>query len=186
MARTKAASDQAPIPVFGSGVMLVELTVPKGVWSGRPPASARPPGAVWQTTQSPRAARPAPRWISAGRKALRGGGATGAIAGLALQIRNSVNPARSTTAATIRARAARIPPPSADPRRQVGVRRAAAVSEQAVAERMVAHHPDEIPESAKLFRSIPRARCRRAGASSGGVIEPVRAKCVRFARPNGL
>jgi hypothetical protein len=38
MARMNAASDQVPIPVSGSGVMLVVYIVPNGVGSGSPPA----------------------------------------------------------------------------------------------------------------------------------------------------
>ena len=53
MAARKSSSDQPPIPVFGSGVMLVDQIVPMGLSMGRPPASGSPPSAVWQATQSP-------------------------------------------------------------------------------------------------------------------------------------
>jgi hypothetical protein len=46
MALSKAPNDQLPIPVFASGVMLVDHTVPKGVASARPPAMGVPPFAV--------------------------------------------------------------------------------------------------------------------------------------------
>jgi len=42
MARTKAASDHRPMPVSGSGVMLVEWMTPNGVRKGCPPAKGGP------------------------------------------------------------------------------------------------------------------------------------------------
>ncbi len=78
IARWKALKDQRPRPVSASGVRLVVVMVPKGVSIARPPALATPPGAVWQTAQSPMAASVRPRsmvaWLYAG--ALR---VTGAI-----------------------------------------------------------------------------------------------------------
>ena len=45
------------MPVAGSGVMLADSIEPNGVSMGRPPAKGRPPGAVWQASQSPGTAR---------------------------------------------------------------------------------------------------------------------------------
>src|SRR5215831_10941510 len=42
------SSVQLPIPVFGSGVMLLEYTVPNGPSYLRPPALTAPFGSVWQ------------------------------------------------------------------------------------------------------------------------------------------
>jgi len=57
MARRNAASDQRPIPVSVSGVMLEEKIVPNGVGTGRPPVKLLPPRTVWQSLQLPVAAR---------------------------------------------------------------------------------------------------------------------------------
>src|SRR5437588_6006606 len=60
MARRKSSPLQSPIPVSGSGVMLVEWIVPNGVDNGSPPANGSPPGLVWQERQLPMAASSAP------------------------------------------------------------------------------------------------------------------------------
>src|SRR5215207_1221834 len=61
MARWKALKDHKPMPVSASGVRLVVTIFPKGVSMALPPALGIPPGAVWQTTQSPAAASCRPR-----------------------------------------------------------------------------------------------------------------------------
>src|SRR6516164_6440246 len=104
MARSKAASDQPPMPVSASGEMLVEKIVPNGVTTPTPPAKAAPPGAVWQVAQSPMAARAAPRLTSAESKLAAAGGAIGAIAGcLAANTKSPAHSAsrRHATTATI-------------------------------------------------------------------------------------
>ncbi|KAF1042623.1 MAG: hypothetical protein GAK34_02779 [Delftia tsuruhatensis] len=83
MARSKAANDQRPMPVSWSGVILVEYTVPKGVSSAKPPALGAPPGAVWQTTQSPAAATSRPRAMACGEYSDTSGPAVSGNAGLA-------------------------------------------------------------------------------------------------------
>ena len=55
-ALTNSSSLQAPMPAFGSGVMLGATKVPNGDFSFSPPASlvrSSSPGAVWQAEQLP-------------------------------------------------------------------------------------------------------------------------------------
>ncbi|MCY1426126.1 hypothetical protein D9M71_419380 [compost metagenome] len=79
MARSKAAKDQRPIPVSGSGVILVLYNVPKGVSIASPPALTLPPPTVWHTAQSPAAATWRPRSSMAALQLPTPGGVTGAI-----------------------------------------------------------------------------------------------------------
>src|SRR5215470_2678225 len=81
MARRKAASDQRPMPVSASGVILDENTVPNGVGTGRPPAKFLPPLTVWQSLQLPIAARSRPRLTRSDAKDCGAGGSMAAIAG---------------------------------------------------------------------------------------------------------
>src|ERR1700740_1491112 len=74
MARRKASSDHRPIPVSGSGVILVEKIVPKGVATGKPPVKFLAPRTVWQSLQLPSAASSRPRLTSSGSKDCGGGG----------------------------------------------------------------------------------------------------------------
>src|ERR1700733_5962373 len=55
--------------------------VPNGVGTGKPPAKALPPGAVWQSLQLPMVARSRPRLTSAGSKDCGAGGSIAPIAG---------------------------------------------------------------------------------------------------------
>src|SRR5438874_1417988 len=73
------AIDHAPIPVSGSGVMLVDQMVPNGVTIWRPPALTAPPSVVWHTAQLPSAASCSPFAIVAAEYADGSGRATGAI-----------------------------------------------------------------------------------------------------------
>src|SRR3989304_5707988 len=82
MARVNAASDQRPMPVSGSGVILVAYIVPNAVCTGRCPAYAGPLAAVWQTLQLPIKASCAPRITEARSNDAGGGGSTGANADL--------------------------------------------------------------------------------------------------------
>src|ERR1700739_3961669 len=61
----------------------------------RPPANSDPPGAVWQTAQSPSAASSAPRLIKPASKLVADGGVIGAIADCHPEI--ATRPAASTT-----------------------------------------------------------------------------------------
>jgi hypothetical protein len=45
------------MPCVLDGVILLEKILPNGESIGRPPAIGRPPGAVWQATQSAAVAR---------------------------------------------------------------------------------------------------------------------------------
>ncbi len=49
------------MPVVGSGVILVEYSVPKGSTNARPPAYGAPPSAVWHASQSAARVRYSPR-----------------------------------------------------------------------------------------------------------------------------
>src|ERR1700751_3713793 len=79
MARRKASSDHRPIPVSGSGVILVEKIVPNGVATGKPPVKFLAPRTVWQSLQLPSAASSRPRLTSSGSKDCGGGGSIAAI-----------------------------------------------------------------------------------------------------------
>ena len=57
MSHPLSASLQSPMPVAGSGVMLVEYSVPKGVSKATPPAMKAPAAAVWQLAQFPAVTR---------------------------------------------------------------------------------------------------------------------------------
>src|SRR5438876_9249374 len=78
MARRKSSLVQRPIPVSGSGVMLVEWIVPNGVDNGSPPANGSPPGLVWQERQLPMAASSAPLATTAASNEARSGAAAAA------------------------------------------------------------------------------------------------------------
>src|SRR6202040_2390427 len=79
MARVKASSDQTPIPVFGSGVMLVPKMAPNGVFSRYPPANGCPPVWVWHAAQCPTAERASPLATISAEKVDGLGGSIGAI-----------------------------------------------------------------------------------------------------------
>src|SRR5580693_7090161 len=81
MARVKASSDQTPIPVFGSGVILVPKMAPNGVFIRYPPANGCPPGWVWHAAQCPAAERASPSATSSAEKVDGLGGSIGAIEG---------------------------------------------------------------------------------------------------------
>src|SRR3984893_6664336 len=102
MARRNAASDQAPMPVSGSGVMLLEKIVPKGVGSARPPAKGRPDRVMWQSLQLPMADNSAPTWTV--RRSAFGipPGEMGSIAGR--QVQAKPIPTAMNTATTIACR----------------------------------------------------------------------------------
>src|SRR3954468_21380281 len=104
IARSKAGYDHAPMPVAGSGVMLVDQMVPNGVSIARPPALTAPPGAVWQTAQLPSAASCSPFAMVAAEYADGSGRGTGAIAR-----HGSASAAMLTTAAAMPAAPANLP-----------------------------------------------------------------------------
>src|SRR5229473_5784594 len=101
MARAKAASDQRPIPVSASGVMLEEKIVPKGVGTGSPPAKFLPPRTVWQSLQLPIAANSRPRLIRSASKDCSVGGSIAAIAGRHAIAKAATAPAIKSAAATL-------------------------------------------------------------------------------------
>src|ERR1043166_8486753 len=104
IARSKAGYDHAPIPVSGSGVILVDQMVPNGVAIARPPALAAPPAVVWHTAQLPSAASCSPFAIVAAEYADGSGRATGAIGR-----HGSASALMLTTAAAIAATLANAP-----------------------------------------------------------------------------
>src|SRR5713101_7390976 len=100
MARRKSSPVQRPIPVSGSGVMLVEWIVPNGVDNGSPPAKGSPPGLVWQERQLPMAVSSAPLATrAASNEARSGASAAPATRGRSIDLANartpsSIEPAR--------------------------------------------------------------------------------------------
>src|SRR5207253_10498731 len=104
MARSKAGYDHAPMPVSGSGVMLVDQMVPNGVSMARPPALTTPPGPVWHTAQLPSAASCSPLAMVAADQVDGSGRATGAI-----DRHGKASAAMPTTAAAIAAALAKAP-----------------------------------------------------------------------------
>src|SRR4051812_8480901 len=104
IARSNAGYDQAPIPVSGSGVMLVDQMVPNGVSMARPPALTAPPSVVWHTAQFPSAASCSPLAMVAAEYADGSGRATGAI-----ERHGSASALMLTTAAVIAAMPANAP-----------------------------------------------------------------------------
>src|SRR3979490_126662 len=84
------------MPVSGSGVMLVEKIVPKGVRNPYPPANDSPPCRVWHTTQYPAPARTRPLAICASANSLAAGGSIGAMAGRQASATNPSRPRRVT------------------------------------------------------------------------------------------
>src|SRR5580693_2244855 len=81
MARVKASSDQTPMPVFGSGVILVPKMAPNGVLIRYPPAKGCPPSLVWHAAQCPTAERASPLATCSAEKLDGLGGSIGAIEG---------------------------------------------------------------------------------------------------------
>src|SRR4051794_24334269 len=104
IARSNAGYDHAPIPVSGSGVMLVDQIVPNGVSMARPPALTAPPAVVWHTAQLPSAASCSPFAIVAAEYADGSGRATGAM-----DRHGSASALMPTTAAAIAATLANPP-----------------------------------------------------------------------------
>src|ERR1700740_784049 len=81
MARVKASSDQVPMPVFGSGVILVPKMVPNGVFIRYPPANGCPCGWLWHAAQCPIDERASPLATNSAEKLDGLGGSIGVIEG---------------------------------------------------------------------------------------------------------
>src|SRR5437763_12017450 len=92
------------MPVSGSGVMLVEYTVPNGVDTGLPPASGSTPRTVWQSMQLPIAASWRPRFTSSASNDWGLGGSTVPMAGR----QTSANAALRTSSTTTMAKPIRV------------------------------------------------------------------------------
>jgi len=104
MARVKASSDQTPMPVFGSGVILVPKMAPNGVFSRYPPANGCPPGWVWHDAQCPAAERASPLATSSGEKVDGLGGSIGAIEGRHAKSNKPANMKQAVTSIVIEMR----------------------------------------------------------------------------------
>src|ERR1700733_16311185 len=105
MARVKASTDHTPIPVFGSGVILVPKIAPNGVFTRYPPANGCRPGWVWHAAQWPTAERASPLATISAEKVDGLGGSIGAIEGRHAQSTKPANMRNNvTTIATERAR----------------------------------------------------------------------------------
>src|ERR1700726_5292093 len=104
MARVKASSDQTPIPVFGSGVILVPKMAPNGVFSRYPPANACRPGWVWHAAQCPTAERASPLATNSAEKVDGLGGSIGAIEGRHAKSNKPANMKQAVTSIAIEMR----------------------------------------------------------------------------------
>src|SRR6202043_1508434 len=104
MARVKASSDQTPIPVFGSGVILVPKMAPNGVFSRYPPANACRPGWVWDVAQCPTAERASPLETNSAEKVDGVGGSIGAIEGRHAKSNKPANMRQAVTSIAIEMR----------------------------------------------------------------------------------
>src|SRR5580692_4035671 len=104
MARVKASSDQTPMPVFGSGLILVPKMAPNGVFIRYPPANRCPPGWVWHAAQCPTAERASPLATSSAEKLEGLGGSIGAIEGRHAKINKPASVKQAVTRIAIKMR----------------------------------------------------------------------------------
>src|ERR1700722_10646854 len=104
MARGEASSDQTPMPVFGSGVILVPKMAPNGVFSRYPPANGCPPGWVWHAAQCPAAERASPLATISAEKVAGLGGSIGAIEGRHAKSKKPANMKQAVTSIAMQIR----------------------------------------------------------------------------------